>query len=257
MPAEGLRPHLRSCFNARPVGKSNLARRWLPLMSAVSGIQPVDGHRLHLGRDRMDASEWQLAFGANRLTHLHGDDERLPSDARHFLEQYGLPKIAVFQGLHPFELSFSPLTKPLVACNTLIRWGDFPDRELDAVWADQLVIGKEEFCNGHALHCVHRLSGVVSRIDVEISNPECFVNSDVRRFGESLLAAIRWSQDRHALEAAPSNFVSKLADQIKAIDPSAFDDENSFWPNLIAVAYDHHQEFWDVSCDPRKSKPRF
>lgn len=207
--------------------------------------------------ERMDASEWKSAFGADRLTYLHADDDQLPSEARRFLTKYGFPTVVIFEELHSFEISFSPLTNRLVAYNTMIQWGDFPDPELDAAWANQLVIGEEEFCNGHASHCVHRTSGVITRIDVEISDPECFVNSDLRRFGESLLAAIDWSRERRELKEVPADFVSHLADRIKAIDSAAFDDPDNFWPNLIDVAYDNHHEFWDVSCDPQKSKPRF
>lgn len=45
MPAEGLRPHLRSCFKRRPVGKSTFVRRSLPSSKAVSGIRTVGGQK--------------------------------------------------------------------------------------------------------------------------------------------------------------------------------------------------------------------
>lgn len=93
----------------------------------------------------MDLSDWQLAFGKDRLTYLRGIDDQLPSDARNFLTEYGFPTVVAFEALQAFEILFSPFTKPLVAYNTLIRWGDFPNPELDAAWADQRVIGEEEF----------------------------------------------------------------------------------------------------------------
>ena len=43
MPAAGLRLHLRSGFNARPVGKPTLARRLLPSIGAVLGIPSAPG----------------------------------------------------------------------------------------------------------------------------------------------------------------------------------------------------------------------
>ena len=205
----------------------------------------------------MNPAQWQLAFGADRLVYLRADDDQLPPRARRFLTEFGFPAVVIFEEQDGFEISFSPVARPVVAYNTLVRWGDIPDPELNAAWADQLVIGEEEFCNGHASYCVHRTSGVVSRLDMELASPECFVNSGVREFGESLLAAIRWSDERRELDAVPEDLVSSLAGRIEAIDPPAFSDEEHYWPNLIAVADDNHHGFWDVSCDPQKSKPRF
>ena len=206
----------------------------------------------------MDAGEWRLAFGTDRLTYLHRRDDQLPPEARRFLTEYGFPSVVIFEENGPFEISFAPITKPLIAYrDTGISWGDFPNPALDSAWAAELVIGEEEFCNGHAAHCVHRSTGIVTRIDIEIPNPQCFVNSSVRQFGESLLAAISWSQERQNVGTVPSDFVSRLADRIKMSDPLAFDNEDNFWPNLICVACEQYPAFWDVSCDPKKSRSRF
>ena len=56
----------RTCFNGRPAGESTLARRWLPSMRAVSGIQTDDRASLPVPRVRMDAAYKRIAAVLHR-----------------------------------------------------------------------------------------------------------------------------------------------------------------------------------------------
>jgi len=67
MPAGGLRPHLRTCFKRRPVGESSLARRWLPSMRAVSGIQTVGGQMPDFGIETVEDPITFDVWGCSRV----------------------------------------------------------------------------------------------------------------------------------------------------------------------------------------------
>src|SRR5580704_3958664 len=135
----------------------------------------------------MRPDEWADAW-QRPLIHYRHDDQRLPPSALEFVVTFGLPRIVIFEWRNPFEISFSPLEKELVAYNTLFKWGDFFNEAVDSEWRHLLVIGEEEFCNGRAAYCVHEKNGTVSRVDCELlQDPQCFVNSSVEDFGMSLL----------------------------------------------------------------------
>ena len=103
------------------------------------------------------------------IVNARSDDSLLPLEAREFLVLHGLPSVVIFECRNSFEISFAPLAKQLTCYNRLVRWGDFYNEALDQEWARQVVIGEEEFCNGHASFCVHQRRGDVSRIDCELS----------------------------------------------------------------------------------------
>ncbi len=120
-----------------------------------------------------------------------------------------------------------------------------------------MVIGEEEFCNGHASYCVHQQDGTVSRIDCEIPNPECLVNSTIEQFAMSLLAAKRWSAEQTARNAHWPEAFSELERQLQAIDSRAFADTDCFWRNLIEASLDDDPSGLEITDDPARSKPRF
>src|SRR5947209_5416003 len=108
----------------------------------------------------------------------------MPAAARDFLDSFGLPRVVIFEWRNAFEISFTPLERELVPYNAIIGWGDFYDETLDREWSQQLVVGEEEFCNGHAALCIHEQTGIVSRLDCELLGSEAhpaqlFVNSNV------------------------------------------------------------------------------
>jgi hypothetical protein len=186
----------------------------------------------------------------------------MPAAARDFLIAFGLPRVVIFEWRNSFEISFSPLEKELVPYNALIGWGDFYDEARDREWGHQLVVGEEEFCNGHASFCVHEHDGTVNRLDCELlQDPQCFVNSNIERFGMSLLFARKWSVAVHSNGALPSaGSVEMLASWLKRADPRAFEDEKSFWPSLIECVLENPDGDpldLEITSDPARSKPRF
>jgi hypothetical protein len=186
----------------------------------------------------------------------------MPAAARDFLISFGLPRVVIFEWRNSFEISFTPLEKELVPYNAQIRWGDFYDEARDHEWSHQLVVGEEEFCNGHAAFCVHEHDGTVNRLDCELfKDPQCFVNSSVVLFGMSLLFAQKWSVSVHSNGTLPSAAsFEMLASGLKRADPRAFEDEKSFWPSLIECVLENPDGDpldLEITSDPARSKPRF
>jgi hypothetical protein len=168
----------------------------------------------------------------------------------------------IFEWRESFEISFAPLAKELAPYNTLIEWGDFYDAARDREWGHQLVVGEEEFCNGHASFCVQEQDGTVNRLDCELlQDPKCFVNSNVELFGSSLLIAQKWSVAAHANGALPSpQSFEMLASGLRRADPRAFEDMKNFWPSLIECVLENPDGDpldLEITSDPARSKPRF
>jgi hypothetical protein len=206
----------------------------------------------------MEEAEWMNAWGTERLTFLQGHGSLLPMEASRFLKDYGLPRVIIFEGFCPFEIHFDRLAKNLTSYSTLIRWGDFYDADRYRAWSQQFVIGDEDFCNGSACYCVHGSSGVITRIDCELSQPESFVNSSVAQFAQALLTATRWSTEIRETGAVPSpDSLKALGDRIKPIDPAAFEAVEYFWPGLIAFLSEPEPGSLEIISDPARSKPRF
>lgn len=211
----------------------------------------------------MQPNDWADAW-QHPIIHGRRDERRLPTAAREFLVSFGLPRVVIFQWRSPFVISFSPLETGLVAYNTTFSWGDFYNEVRDREWSHQLVVGEEEFCNGHAAFCVHEVEGTVSRLDCELEldrRAQCFVNSSVEFFGISLLLAQKWSQAVHSGGTSPSaDAFDQLAKELKRADPLAFQDEEYFWPNLIEAVLENPDDDpleLEVTSDPTRSKPRF
>jgi hypothetical protein len=186
----------------------------------------------------------------------------MPAAARDFLVWFGMPRVVIFEWRNAFELSFTPLEEELVPYNAIIRWGAFYNETRDREWSHQLVVGEEEFCNGHASICIHEHDGTVNRLDCELDDePQCFVNSDVELFGKSLLFAQKWSAAVHTNGALPSvGSFETLASELRRTDPRAFLDDRSFWPSLIECVLenpDGHPLELEITSDPARSKPRF
>src|SRR5690348_136917 len=175
------------------------------------------------------ACDWRHA-----LVHGRSDETRIPVATRDFLVSFGLPRVVIFDWCNPFEISFTPLEKELIPYNATITWGDFYDEALDREWAQQLVVGEEEFSNGHASICVQVQDGTVNELDCElVNNPKSFVNSNVELFGKSLLLAEKWSAATHTDGASPSiESFEALRSELRRTDPRAFEDARSFWPGL-------------------------
>lgn len=209
------------------------------------------------GWQTMEIEAWRRAWGADRLIYAGASSRQLPPTARDFLTSYGLPRVFIFEHENASEISFLPIANKLLAYNKVIRWGDFSDREQDRTWRHQLVIGEEEFCNGHASFCIHRIDETITRIDCELDEPEEFVNSTVPQFAESLLLAALWSGANCQDEIWWRTSLAELAHALELKDPDAFDGRKSFWPTLIDHIKDQSPGSFEITCDPARSKPRF
>jgi len=221
----------------------------------------------------IEPDDWKREWGADNLVFATEHVHCLPDTARAFLSSYGMPRRIIFENPLDgdwdakveldyavdisFEISFEPLLRPLERFNAAVRWGDFYNEELDKAWSEQIVIGEEEFSDGHASYCVHQLSEAITRIDVD-REKETFVNSSLPQYGESLLLAVRWSNAFHQAGLGSwETSLNQLADALEAIDAVAFQRNDSEWPRLISYARDNEPGFLEITADPTRSRPRF
>jgi hypothetical protein len=206
----------------------------------------------------MEAEVWKMAWGLDRLVFARENDCQLPVIAHEFLRSHGLPRVMIFEGNNPFEIRFKQLDRDLVSYCDTITWGDLYDETLETAWFQQLVIAEEEFCNGRASYCVQRFDGNITRIDVEIPEPEMFVNCGVPQFGESLLLATQWSASNRTNNAAEREAsISTLEKAIRAVDTEAFKSRKNFWPFLLDYIREHEPSSFEITSDPARSKSRF
>jgi hypothetical protein len=214
--------------------------------------------------------DWKREWGINNLVFASECEPLLPPIAREFLISYGLPRRIIFE--NPLEgdweeyvsseISFELLLKPLVSYDKTLNDYD-PDVEVDGEerddpWSQQIVIGEDEACEEIWSYCVHQFNETVTRIDVEATVQEHFVNSSLRQFGESLFLAVQWSKTIQ--QASMENWKSslyELAGAIEAIDAAAFRQPYSDWLMLIQYALEHELGFLEITADPKRSKPRF
>lgn len=198
---------------------------------------------------------------AHPLLYCRQDERRLPESARQFLTTFGLPSVVIFESFNSFEISFAPLQEELVSYNATVEWGDFYIEDLDREWGHQVVFGEEEFCNGHASFCVDDKNGAVNRIDCELDDPMCFVNSNIELFGMSLLIAQQWSISTHSSGMLlTAEWLEILADGLECCDPRAFADDKCFWRSLISYLLENLEDDpfdLEITSDPKRSKPRF
>jgi SUKH-4 immunity protein len=82
---------------------------------------------------------------------------------------------------------------------------------------------------------VHQTAATVTLIFCEDeSEPESFVNSSVPQFGKSLLLLRQWSlASRTSTVATWQEDVSKLVEDLRNVDPDAFQHEKCYWPSEV------------------------
>jgi hypothetical protein len=205
----------------------------------------------------MNSAEWRQAW-TSPVLHLPHFDPRLSDTTNTFLFTFGMPLNVVFEWQNSSEVSFEPMRKPLVPYNSLVRWGDFYNESSDRDWGSQLQIAVEDFCNGSASYCVDTRTDAVSRIDCELPDPKCLVNSTVDQFGLTLRAATEWSGGyKTCEERSLSESLDCLAERLKAIDGSAWDTQGGFWRDFVDCLREAEEKGIEITDDPMKSKPRF
>lgn len=190
----------------------------------------------------MSPEEWRDAWGVEHLVFANDQAGQLSESARQFLHSFGLPRFFTFNSAADernewrieiaFGISFEQLSRELVRYGKFIDWGDLYDEQLDEAWSQQLEIGEIEYGQPYANLCVHQTSATVTHINCENeSEPELFVNSSVPQFCKSLLVLKQWSlASRTATVDTWNEVVLKLVEDLRNVDPDAFQHEKSFWP---------------------------
>jgi hypothetical protein len=172
-----------------------------------------------------DPDQWKRLWGAYRMISAGPTVNELPETARQFIQTYGLPRRVWLQwwgtGIEgTSEISFEPLCRPA---------------ELDP--SQRILIANEWWSNGSAELAMGRTTGEIIRIDVELDEPESFVNSSVEQLARSLLAGVQWSAGSRADPSADWNVsLSAWATAIAGLDAVAFERPRGFWPALIEYA---------------------
>jgi len=195
--------------------------------------------------------EFSEAWGVQGLVRLPAGWTlpAIPPEAARFLQEAGLP--AHFVLAHPTlpsEISFTRISRgltPLLAEPTV-------GPELPKAWSPYLVLGDEDFDNGGAWYCIHRDTGHVVRIDPEMDDSLSLVNTSIPRFAAAMLIATTWSAGIHASSSTPWHVVvSRLEASLRALDPSAFDAENSLWRTVVRGVADEESGAFRIAGVPR------
>jgi hypothetical protein len=204
----------------------------------------------------MNRNEWNHVFGDNLVADVAGV-ERLPDDARAFIRTYSLPKRVIFEWQSSsFEISFDALAS-CAPLNTIVGWGDFFDAALDQKWSQYFVIATESFSNGAAYYCVNSVDAGVRRIDVELEDPETFVNSSVEQFAHSLLRVVQWSSSNSAKKSVDwTTSVVTLEKELAGIDALALNSTERFWPAFIEQVRASEPTSLTVTADISRSRLR-
>jgi hypothetical protein len=101
-------------------------------------------------------------------------------------------------------------------------------------WGEYFILGDEFFCNGSAWWCVHRPTGRVDRIDIEIEPPVEFANSSVGQFAAALLMGTEWSASRSTAAEDWLAEVGRLRATLAGLDPPCMGAGRSFfWPSYL------------------------
>ena len=133
----------------------------------------------------MDSEQWISAWGKDRLTNGSDGIIVLPAAAAEFIRSYGLPSRVIFEGAEgtlcarmAFEISFEPLTHPLLRTARLSVGVISATRIFERSWSEQLVIGKKRN-SAMARHPIASKAKPAPspRIDAESETPESLVNS--------------------------------------------------------------------------------
>jgi SUKH-4 immunity protein len=178
---------------------------------------------------RLTADKIARAWGDDALVRLPTAlaTAPIPSDAREFLVQAGLPALVrYFGGSTEVKATFCRLAmglSPVLGEKT----GGPP---LPPEWSVYWILGDEFFCNGSAWWCIHEQTGHVNRIDIELNQPIKFANSSVAHFASAVLAASSWS-DRcsRSAENWPSE-VDRLKRELADLDSSSMESDRNYWP---------------------------
>ena len=174
-------------------------------------------------------NEFASAWGADALVRLPSPlgTAPIPSDARQFLVQAGLPAlIRYFSGSTGGKITFCRLAvglSPVLGEKTV-------GPPLPSEWSAYWILGDEFFCNGSAWWCVHERTGRVDRIDIELDRPIEFANSSVAHFASAVLAASSWSDGPGRAAAEWPSEVDRFRRELAALDEASMESDRNFWP---------------------------
>ena len=154
----------------------------------------------------------------------------LPHDACEFLVQAGLPALITYNfGCTESKITFCRLEAGM--CPILSE--KYVGPRLPDDWSAYWVLGDEFFCNGAAWWCIHRGTGQIYRIDIELSFPIELANTSVGHFASALLAASSWSELSSRSSDKWQSEVSRIKQQLLEIDPASMRSDRNFWPAYL------------------------
>jgi hypothetical protein len=209
-------------------GAAILVSRGMKVLQAVPAAYPYRSasESIH----RMTAESFAMAWGADSLIRLPAKAaSALPLADGDFLVRAGLPALVRYSFGAGGNITFCRLSTGLAPLLSEKFVGPALPRE----WATYSVLGDEFFCNGSALWCIHRPTGRVDRIDVEIEPPVEFANSSVMQFAGALFAATEWSATRNTASDWQSE-VGKLQTVLAELDPPCMGTGRSFfWSSYL------------------------
>lgn len=177
----------------------------------------------------LSPKEFASAWGADALVRLPSPlaTAPIPSDARQFLVQAGLPAlIRYFPGSTGGKITFCRLAAGL----SPVLGEETVGPPLPPEWSVYWILGDEFFCNGSAWWCVHERTGRVERIDIELDRPIEFANSSVAHFASAVLAASLWSDRRGRAAAEWPSDVDQFERELAALDAASMESDRNFWP---------------------------
>jgi len=203
----------------------------------------------------MTREEWKATFGDHLIEIDKENLQYYPSCARELLDRLNFPHNVVLDALSTISfkpLSYKPKFLEVVSIAapgylqiTSERW--WQSRSVDGIdnsqaSANQLIIGSSQFDGaGTQYFTVNKVDETISAINVDHVPPQVFfVNSDMFLFAASLLTARQW-YEKHFNEALDRQSLLKLEAELRAIDPQAFSESESYWPAHV----DAQPYIWD------------
>jgi hypothetical protein len=199
--------------------------------------------------------EFARVWGADALVRMPSSlaTAPIPSDARNFLVQFGLPAlIRYFGGSTDGKITFCRLESGISPALSEKTVGP----PLPSDWSVYWVLGDEFFCNGAAWWCIHEKTGQVDRIDIELDPPIEFANSSVVHFASAILAASLWSDScSRSADEWPSE-VDRFKRELAALDPASMGSDRNFWPVYLNFIRDEGPHLGDFKKGSRSEGKR-
>jgi hypothetical protein len=181
-------------------------------------------------------AEFSATWGKEALVRMPQSSivGEIPSAASQFLVEAGLPAfLRFFDASNLAKVTFNRLQSGITPVLNEKTVGP----PLPSDWSVYMTLGDEFFCNGAAWWCLHKDSGHVVRIDIEVdARPIEFANTSVAHFASALMTALRWSESCNHKEWMSA--LDRLQQALAAVDPPSMQSDRHFWPSILQFLRD-------------------